>query len=238
MRKFRNLVAIILSAIMLIAISGCSNNTPGNSTTPSEPTSSGTTTAVPAQTAEEQLSAIKNAKVGDTIAFNDYWIFTKPDGTKVYFADGAYAFVYNSLVVETRKSINVADSSASVREILDLDDDFKLKSDIDYYFYNSENTIVPYTADKPLTSEVTYCLAEYVDWTNEEKTQGYYYSYVFNYGDAPVKITSVYLADDKNTSSSTTESGESNTSSATDVTSSAESDITSSTESTSSSTAE
>lgn len=215
MRRLRNLGAIILAAMTILVSAGCSNNTKTEST-PSgstESTSSGTTIAKPYDDTPEQISAIKNAVIGDTIAFNEYCVFVQSDGTKVYFADGAYAFVYNSIVVETRKAVNVADSNATIDEILALDDDFKHKSELSYYFYNSDNQPVSYSGTNRLTAEIPYCLVEYVDWSDDKKTQGKYYSYAFSYGDAPVKITSVYIAKDKDNDESSSTSGESSSTS-------------------------
>lgn len=222
MRKIRNIGAIILALAMTFAIAGCDNantestNKPTTSATDSSGTSStttsGTTTAKPYDDTAEEIKAIKNARVGDTIVFNDYCVFVQADGTKVYYADGAYAFVFNTIVVETRKAINIADSNASIDEILELDDDFRLKTDVDYHFYNAKNEPVTYSSSSRLTNEIPYCLVEYVDWIDETKKQGHYYSYAFSYGDAPVKICSVYVEEDKNTSSEGTESTESTTS--------------------------
>lgn len=220
MRNIRKIGAILMALITTMAIAGCSNSpaqTIGDSTSVSESnsdsstTSSGTTTATPYDDAEEKIAAIKNARVGDTIAFNDYWLFTQSDGTKVYYADGAYAFVYNTVVIETRQAINVADGNASINDILELDDDFRLKTDLTYHFYNASDEPVSYSGDSRLTSEIKYCLVEYVDWTDEEKTQGYYYSYIFTYGDAPVKMCSVYVKPEDTENSSGTTTSESTT---------------------------
>lgn len=223
MRIIRNLGAILLAATMLVAVAGCSNtNTEStdkpttsatdSSGTTSGDTSSGTTTAKPYDDTAEEIKAIKEARVGDTIVFNDYCVFVQSDGTKVYYADGAYAFVFNTIVVETRKAVNIADSNASIDEVLELDDDFRLKTDIEYYFYNADNEPVTYSGSSRLTSEIPYCLVEYVDWADEAKTQGHYYSYAFSYGDAPVKICSVYVAEEDKSETEGTESTESTTS--------------------------
>ena len=227
-----SLIAVMLTAIMAVTLSGCKPNGEGESSSSSTSSGSGTTIAKPIDDTPEQISAIKNAKIGDTITFNNYCVFVQEDGTKVYFADGAYAFVFNSVVVETRKAVNISDSNATIDEIIAQDSDFTGKKDIKYYFYNSKNEPVTYTSSARLTAEICYALVEVVDWTDEAKKQGKYYSYAFSYGDAPVKITSVYVANDENTSdtSSGTTSGDADTSN----TSSATSDTSSNTSNTSS----
>lgn len=204
-KKIIAIISVATACIMTFA--GCSNNSSSSDVSQSS-TSSGTTSAVQYDDSADMVSAIKAARLGDTISFKDYVVFTQSDGTKVYFADGKYVFVVNETVIETREAISVAKSNSTIEDVLSCDKDFEDK-DVDYYFYNSDKSSVSYDASSPLTTEIPYAVAEFVDWYDDDKTTGTLYSYAFTYGDAPVKVVSVYQASsEEDTSSGSSESSD------------------------------
>lgn len=200
--KFKKLLVCLFSVCMIAAVAGC-NNTPASTSTAATEQTAETVDSLPNSNAPtatevdsgEKLNTILNAEIGDTLDFNDYRIYQKSDGTKIYFANGKYVFVFENKVIETRSAVTVKKSGSSIKEILELDPSFDI-SKCKAYFYTASGDTVNWDIESHLTEEVTQALVEYVDWQDESETVGILHSYLFTYSDAPVSIKGVYSKTD------------------------------------------
>lgn len=203
----------ILSAIVF-AVTGCANSATESSGNPMETVSGAEVSVVTSsdETSDPLMktsskSVLQEIKLGEKLSGTAY-LYSAQGGVNSYYIHGRYVLTNDNTVTQIRQEIEVEDVKTSLREIISQDADFDL-SKAEVTFYGSDGKTVSGSLDEPLSSVITDCVVEYVEWLDDAKTYGKVQSYLFTYGYVPTKVIGYY---DKNAvESSDTESTASDT---------------------------
>lgn len=206
--KRRVIFASILSAILL-AVAGCANSASDSSGNPMETVSGAEVSVVTSsdETSDPLMktsskSVLQEIKLGEKLSGTAY-LYSAQGGVNSYYIHGRYVLTNDNTVTQIRQELEVEDVKTSLREIINQDADFDITK-AEVTFYGSDGKTVTGSLDEPLSSVITDCVVEYVEWLNDDKTYGKVQSYLFTYGYVPTKVIGYY---DKNaTESSDTES--------------------------------
>ena len=186
MKKIKILIAIALIA----SLSACSTTETDIDLSELDKPAVEDTVAEELETAHKQT--LLEAKLGDTIPFNDY-CYSVANGCKSYYVTGRYVITVDNVVMQIREELEVADASTTIKSIIEKDSSFDLNA-AEISFYGSDGTATTADIESTVNATVTDCVIEQIEWLNEEKTYGAVQSYLFSYGYVPVKISGYYDA--------------------------------------------